>query len=634
MMEMNGLTSTALVATPVPLVAAAAAALPKENGHTHVHLHHQQDSDNPLVVSMKLAAEHQVHQLTHPGENGVTQEMVNANVALVNATNAVLSVNNPGVVGVQQGLIAAAQAAQQAQQQQQQQQQQAAQQQMKPQTVATGTTTDGGGGVGGGGGLLAVAQAQQQVKDEGVSTSSIINATTASSMSAAASTLTAVSTSTNNNSGGGSGQGQGYESKLFVGGLSWQTSSEKLREYFSKFGQVLEVQVVVDPMTQRSRGFGFITFADSDTVRKIVSVPNHILDGKRIDPKHATPRNKQVPAVNSYKTKKIFVGGVSQDTTLEEIKAYFSQFGKVEDAVMLMDQQTMRHRGFGFVTFESDEVVERICEIHYHTIKDKKVECKKAKPKEAQAMAVTGLHAAFGHDAAAAAAAHHLSLATSAASALGAQRSNPSAAAYAAFYGSHLAGMAGNPGAHHHASQAAALNANLAAAAAGGLGMIPVTATAISAAHSPVTYTSIRSGLQRYTPYPVRNWNGNAAAAAALNANLAAAAAAQAQPPPPPPPSAAAQAAAAAQMAGQGPPTILTSLSGAQSAAAASPFAAYHHHHAHQLAQSQGAAQSAAAAGQTHSALDFGLQGIPTAVAAPSMHPGAATFDWSSVYHV
>jgi len=438
-----------------------------------------------------------------------------------------------------------------------------------------------------------------------------------SSSSVAASMVSAVST--NNNSSGGAGQGQGYESKLFVGGLSWQTSSEKLREYFSKFGQVLEVQVVVDPMTQRSRGFGFITFADSDTVRKIVSVPNHILDGKRIDPKHATPRNKQVPAVNSYKTKKIFVGGVSQDTTLEEIKAYFSQFGKVEDAVMLMDQQTMRHRGFGFVTFESDEVVERICEIHYHTIKDKKVECKKAKPKEAQAMAVPGLHAAFGHDVAAATAAHHLSLATSAASALGAQRQNPTAAAYAAFYGGQFAGMA-SPGVHHHASQAAALNANL----AGSLGMIPVTATAISGAHSsPVTYTSIRSGLSRYTPYPVRNWNGNAAALA--NANLAAAVAAQQQQaPPPPPPSAAAQ--AAAQIASQGPQIQISSLSAAQNGAAGSPFAAYHHH-AHQLAQSQGvnAAQSVQAGGQTHAALDFaGLQGVPTAV----------PFDWTSVYHV
>ena len=50
--------------------------------------------------------------------------------------------------------------------------------------------------------------------------------------------------------------------------------------------------------------------------------------------------------------------------------------GKVDEAVMLMDQQTKRHRGFGFVTFENEETVDRVCEIHFHTIKNKKVNIK------------------------------------------------------------------------------------------------------------------------------------------------------------------------------------------------------------------------------------------------------------------
>lgn len=116
----------------------------------------------------------------------------------------------------------------------------------------------------------------------------------------------------------------------------------------------------------------------------MLKVPIHTLDGKKIDPKHATPKNRP-KATN--KTKKIFVGGVSQDTSSDEVKAYFSQFGTVEETVMLMDQQTKRHRGFGFVTFENEDVVDRICEIHFHTIKNKKVECKKAQPKEAVAAA-------------------------------------------------------------------------------------------------------------------------------------------------------------------------------------------------------------------------------------------------------
>merc|ERR1712088_803631 len=167
--------------------------------------------------------------------------------------------------------------------------------------------------------------------------------------------------------------------KLFVGGLSWQTSQDKLREYFGQFGNVTDVLVMKDPITQRSRGFGFITFSTPEAVDRVLAVPSHSLDGKKIDPKHATPKSKS----KANKTKKIFVGGVSQETSADEVKAYFNQFGKVEEAVMLMDQQTKRHRGFGFVTFEQEETVDRVCEIHFHTIKNKKVECKKAQPKEA-----------------------------------------------------------------------------------------------------------------------------------------------------------------------------------------------------------------------------------------------------------
>nr|XP_032526040.1 RNA-binding protein Musashi homolog 1-like isoform X3 [Danaus plexippus plexippus] len=176
-------------------------------------------------------------------------------------------------------------------------------------------------------------------------------------------------------------------SKLFVGGLSWQTSSEKLREYFAMFGAVTDVLIMKDPVTQRSRGFGFITFQEAASVDKVLAVPVHTLDGKRIDPKHATPKSAPKPA----KTKKIFVGGVGQDTSADEVRAYFAQFGAVEDAVMLMDQQTKRHRGFGFVTFHSEEAVERVCDIHFHTIKNKKVECKRAQPKEAVAAAPLAL---------------------------------------------------------------------------------------------------------------------------------------------------------------------------------------------------------------------------------------------------
>ena len=67
--------------------------------------------------------------------------------------------------------------------------------------------------------------------------------------------------------------------KLYVGNLSWHTTDESLRQAFERFGSVTDARVVTDRETGRSRGFGFVTFAQDDDAGSAVSG----MDGAQLD---------------------------------------------------------------------------------------------------------------------------------------------------------------------------------------------------------------------------------------------------------------------------------------------------------------------------------------------------------------
>lgn len=71
---------------------------------------------------------------------------------------------------------------------------------------------------------------------------------------------------------------------------------------------------------------------------------------KQIDPKRAIPREEHQRAT------KLFIGGLAASVTSESMREYFSQYGKVVDATVMLDRETGRSKGFGFVSFENTNV--------------------------------------------------------------------------------------------------------------------------------------------------------------------------------------------------------------------------------------------------------------------------------------
>jgi len=163
------------------------------------------------------------------------------------------------------------------------------------------------------------------------------------------------------------------ELKMFVGGLSWQTGTAGLREYFSKFGDVKDVTIKKDSRSERSRGFGFVLFGDKDSVTKVIKQSNHFLDGRKIDPK---------PAQALRKDGKLFAGGISTETDNDKIKAHFEQFGEIEVFERPVDKMTKKNRGFCFVTFKKDGVLKLACAERKQQLDGQEIEVKEARVEE------------------------------------------------------------------------------------------------------------------------------------------------------------------------------------------------------------------------------------------------------------
>nr|XP_048334484.1 RNA-binding protein 38 isoform X4 [Ziziphus jujuba var. spinosa] len=69
--------------------------------------------------------------------------------------------------------------------------------------------------------------------------------------------------------------------KIFVGGLAWETQRDTMRRYFEQFGEILEAVVITDKNTGRSKGYGFVTFKDPEAAMRACQNPSPVIDGRR-----------------------------------------------------------------------------------------------------------------------------------------------------------------------------------------------------------------------------------------------------------------------------------------------------------------------------------------------------------------
>ncbi|XP_071479001.1 uncharacterized protein [Diadema antillarum] len=169
--------------------------------------------------------------------------------------------------------------------------------------------------------------------------------------------------------------------KIFVGGVNRDTTPDAFRAFFEQYGAIADIVLMMDRDTRKNKGYGFVKYTDPGCIDAILDKKGtQKLDGNVLDCKPCNARGTK-PRGDDQRTKKIFVGGISQQADRQDLYEAFSQHGKVEDVHIMIDDATGKHRGFGFVTFASEDDVEKLVKMHYLDLKGKSMEIKKAMPK-------------------------------------------------------------------------------------------------------------------------------------------------------------------------------------------------------------------------------------------------------------
>ncbi|KAH9285799.1 Heterogeneous nuclear ribonucleoprotein 87F [Echinococcus granulosus] len=161
--------------------------------------------------------------------------------------------------------------------------------------------------------------------------------------------------------------------QIFVGGILPKTNCMELRKYFSHYGTVEHAYISPYKL------FGSVTFESEESVRKAISQPEHFICGRRVTVEEYIPKKslpvlepqpykKESPSTHPWEAQKVFIGGISTESTIATVRSALSRLGPIEKIEMVPQQ------GFAIVVFKEPETAKLAISTRWYTVDGKRVE--------------------------------------------------------------------------------------------------------------------------------------------------------------------------------------------------------------------------------------------------------------------
>ncbi|KAM9408493.1 RNA-binding protein 39-like isoform 1-T1 [Pholidichthys leucotaenia] len=155
---------------------------------------------------------------------------------------------------------------------------------------------------------------------------------------------------------------------VFCMQLAARIRPRDLEEFFSAVGKVRDVRIISDRNSRRSKGIAYIEFVESSSVPLAIGLTGQRLLGVPIIVQASqAEKNRAAAAANNLQKgtagpMRLYVGSLHFNITEEMLRGIFEPFGRIESIQLMMDSETGRSKGYGFITFADAECAKNALE--------------------------------------------------------------------------------------------------------------------------------------------------------------------------------------------------------------------------------------------------------------------------------
>ncbi|XP_023180842.1 RNA-binding protein 39-like isoform X1 [Xiphophorus maculatus] len=157
---------------------------------------------------------------------------------------------------------------------------------------------------------------------------------------------------------------------VFCMQLAARIRPRDLEEFFSAVGKVRDVRMISDRNSRRSKGIAYIEFVEASSVPLAIGLTGQRLLGVPIIVQASQAEKNRAAAAaaanslqkGTFGPMRLYVGSLHFNITEEMLRGIFEPFGRIENIQLMMDSETGRSKGFGFITFADAECAKKALE--------------------------------------------------------------------------------------------------------------------------------------------------------------------------------------------------------------------------------------------------------------------------------